>query len=261
MTISIINDELDQLITDAIKGDTEALDSLRFGEWFENLKNEIATRKAFRFGVDREEIRDAIFDTLSTNIRDINNPNNCPLAKCLCAWCARVATSFCLNKLRHLKVENKFAERLAARETISGIRRSTEGGAIPLRSRDAHSPDEILIEKEEAESRERIIADVCFEAKKHLDNASPTDTRIVILWGAGRMTLEQISEATRIPLSTVQRHLIAWQKPIIQEDLLQQTIIDNSKRQIKIVNLIRIAVSELYSGRTIFLRRRHKKSR
>lgn len=124
-----------------------------------------------------------------------------------------------------------------------------------MRNRDSNSPDEIAIENEEAESRERIIADVCFEVKKSIDNCSPTDLRIVILWGAGWLTLERISEVTGVPMSTVQRHLIAWQKPIIQAALLQQTIIDNSKRQGKFVKLIRVAINELYSGRSIFLRR------
>ena len=84
----------------------------------------------------------------------------------------------------------------------------------------ANSPGEILLEKEAVAFPEKVIADLYLEVKRELDNSSPTDIRVVTCWGDG-MNLKQISEVTGIPISTVQRHLKAWQKRILQKTVLK----------------------------------------
>jgi DNA-binding NarL/FixJ family response regulator len=78
-------------------------------------------------------------------------------------------------------------------------------------------------EKEAAALHEKVRADVYLGVKRELDNSSPTDIRVVTCWGSG-MSLKQISEVTGISISTVQRHLKAWQKRVLEKIDLHQIV-------------------------------------
>lgn len=212
--------DIDQIIADAIKGDKESLDRLRFGEWFTMVLNQISARMAFSSGLDAEEIRDAIFDAVSEKIQDVKNPN----AKSFRAWCKSIARTFCWCEHRHIRVEQNHRDDLAARESIQGSRKSAEGGSIPLRSTDESSPYELYVEKEIAEFCERVRESVHLAVETELANSLPIDIRVVFLWGAGNMTLTQTSEVIDISASTVQRHLVAWQKRILQKPIVHQVL-------------------------------------
>ena len=224
------NIDWNQIIDDAIKGNEESLNLVRFSEWFTIGLDEISTIAAYRYRLDAAEIRDAVFDKLSDKIQTIKNPKKSPLTECLLAWCRKTAKRICLNKIRHNRVKKNHVDRLMANENGNGTRVSTEG-RTPLPSPKANSPEQIHLEKEATALRENVRADVYLEVKKALANSSPTDLRIVICWALGNMTLKHISEATGIPISTVQRHLVAWQKQILTKTILQQFVSKHPKHR------------------------------
>lgn len=225
------NIDWNQIIDDAIKGDEESLNLVRFSEWFTIGLDEISTIAAYRYRLDAAEIRDAVFDKLSDKIQTINNPRKSPLTECLLAWSRKTAKRICLNKIRHNRVKKNHVDRLMANENSNGTRVSTEGIPKPLPSPKANSPEQIHLEKEAAALREKVRTDVYLKVKRSLAKSSPTDLRIVICWALGKMTLKQISEATGIPISTVQRHLVAWQKQILTKTILQQFVSKNPKHR------------------------------
>lgn len=111
--------------------------------------------------------------------------------------------------------EKNYQDRFVTSERIKGTRKLTEGFFISLLAPDANSP-EILSEKEAASFREQVRADVYLGVNRELDSSSPTDIRVVTCWRAG-MDLKQISAVTGMPVSTIQRHLIAWQKRVLKK--------------------------------------------
>ena len=225
------NIDWNQIIDDAIKGNEESLDLVRFSEWFTISLYEISAIAAYKYGLDAAEIRDAVFDKLSDKIQTIKNPKKSPLTECLLAWCRKTAKRICLNKIRHNGVKKNYRDRRVADENCNGTQVSTEGNHTHLPSPDANSPEKILLEKEAAALREKVRADVYLEVEKALANSSPTDLRIVICWALGKMTLKQISEVTGIPIATVQRHLVAWQKRVIRKTILQQIVSKDPKHR------------------------------
>ena len=233
-TSNFTNINLDQIIADAIKGDKEALDSVRFSESFTTQLHKISAVMAFKYRLDAEEIRDTVFDTLSSQIQTIKNP------KCLFAWCWTVAERVCLNMIRHRHVVEDHAEREAAAEKAKGARISKEGVPIPLPSSDINSQHNILLEKEFREN-------VYLEVKRALASTSPMDLRIVICWGAGLMNLSQISQATAIPLSTVATHLSNWQREILKGTLLQEIVNENPKHRAGAYEMIQNAIKKEFN--------------
>jgi DNA-binding transcriptional ArsR family regulator len=119
--------------------------------------------------------------------------------------------------------EKDYQDRLEASESTTGTRERTEGFSISLQAPDANLPGEILREKEAAALCEKVRADVYLEVKRELDNSSQTDIRVVTCWGNG-MSLKQISEATGMPISTVNRHLKAWQKRVLKRIAVQHIV-------------------------------------
>lgn len=252
MATSNINDlsnisdiDLDQLIAASISRTNESLDLLIVCPWFTTHLNEIAASMAYQYRLDAIEIRDAVFDKLLDKIQTIKNPRNSPLTECLLAWCRKTARRVCLNRIRHNRVKKNYLECLAASEKIRGTRVSTEGVSRPLKPPDANSPEEIVLEKELAMLREKLRTDVYLEVKRELDNSSPTDIRVVKCWGSRMMNLKQISEETGIPISTVQRHLIAWQKRVLEKTVLHQIINKDPEHRAGAFEMIRNAVKKL----------------
>jgi len=239
--------DLDQLIANAVKEakeekeDKKALDLLRFGLWFTTFLKGLSARVAYEFDLNLAiEIRDAVFDKVSTSIQNLRMPNQPGFM----AWCETIAKSFCLNYLRHFGVEKNHSERVAASERMKGTRISAEGNSIPLPFTDGNSPEEHLLEKEAAALREEKKSDLYLEVQKQLLNSSPTDIYIVFYWGVG-MKLKQIAEKTGIPIATVQRRLTAWQKRVLITTDLQPIIDKNPEHRKGAFELIRNAVTEL----------------
>lgn len=216
---------VDQVLADAIKGEKESLDRLRFSKWFTKFLKETSARWAYRSGLDAEEIRDFIFDKISASIQDVENPN----ARSFQAWCKTIARSFCSSEHRHIQVEQNHRDDVAAREGVQGWRKSVEGGAKPLRSTDENSPYESCLESEIAEFCERIRARLQSAVRTELANSSPTDIRVVFLWGAGDMNLAQTAAVMGIATATVQRHLVAWQKRILQQPIVHQVLSESAE--------------------------------
>jgi hypothetical protein len=237
------NIELERIIAGAIKGDKASLDLLRFSPWFTKFLDKTSTWMAHDYGLDREEIRDAVFDKVSEKIHDITNPNNSPLTGCFCRWCKMIARTCCLNKLRHNEVEDDYLHDLKALETTHGSRISKEGASEPLQYSSTDSPEEIAFENEIARLCRNLKTVLYLAVKRELAISSPTDIRVVILWG-GRMKLKQISEATDISISSVQRHLTEWQKGILEKTILHQIIDKEPARRAGAYELIRNADNE-----------------
>lgn len=120
------------------------------------------------------------------------------------------------NSWTRPSVSENYLDRSVVSESTKGARTPTKEFSISPQTPAANSPAEILFEKETAALREKVKADVYLEVKRELDNSSPTDIRVVTCWGAG-MNLKQISTVTGIPISTVQRHLVAWQKRVLKK--------------------------------------------
>ncbi|HEY4423849.1 MAG TPA: hypothetical protein VGN10_06565 [Pyrinomonadaceae bacterium] len=211
--------EINQLIIDSINGNKESLHAFEFSPWFTENLWEISERTAYKYKLDASDIRDAVFDKLSENIKTIENKNNSPLTDCILSWCHQCAKYWCLNQIRHNRVEGNYRVRSVAAESINGSVKSAEGAPLPIRSSDPNSPAETLLEKEAAALREQLSAAIYSVVKQELDNSCPIDLRIVILSGAGKMTLKQISDVTHLSVSTVQRHLVAWQKGVLKKNL------------------------------------------
>jgi len=139
--------------------------------------------------------------------------------------------------------EKNDQDRLVASESTDGTRKLTEGFSISLQAPDANLPGETLFEKEDAALREKVRADVYLEVKRELDNSSPTDIRVVTCWGAG-MSLNQISEVTGLPISTVQRHLTAWQRRVLKKTVLHQIVNTEPEHRVDAYEMIQNAVKK-----------------
>jgi hypothetical protein len=174
---------------------------------------------ASRYKLDTSEIRDAIFDRFSKNVTKIKNKKNNPLTLVVLALINKTARRWCLNQIRHNCVEGNYRVRSVAAESINGSVKSAGGAPLPIRSFDPNSPAETLLEKEAAVLREQLSAAIYSVVKEELNDSCPIDLRIVILSGAGKMTLKQISDVTHLSVSTVQRHLTAWQKGVLKKNL------------------------------------------
>src|ERR1044072_2194512 len=139
--------------------------------------------------------------------------------------------------------EKDYMDRLVG-SASSGPRELRKRLSKSLQASDANSRDEILFEDEAAALRERFRAYVYLEVKRELNNSSPTDIRVVICWGDG-MSLKQISEATGISISTVQRHLKSWQKVVLKKIGLHQIVNKNPEYRVVAYDLIQDAVKKL----------------
>jgi hypothetical protein len=132
--------------------------------------------------------------------------------------------------------EKNYADRFAASESTKETRKLTKGFAISL-------PDNVPFETEAATLLEKRLAGFYLELKRELDNSSPTDIGVVTCWAAG-MKLKQISEVTGIPISTVQRHLKAWQQRVIEKTGLQQVVNKDPELLVGAFEMIQNAVKK-----------------
>ncbi|HET6976679.1 MAG TPA: hypothetical protein VFI24_10180 [Pyrinomonadaceae bacterium] len=243
-TSNFIDIEKEKIIADAIIGDQSSVDRLRFSPWFTEFVDRVSIRDSNRYSLDREEVRDAIFDRVSEKIHDITNPKNNPLTGCFCRWCLTIARSCCLNMIRRNDLNNAYLDDLKALEKTHGSRISTDGFSTPLQFSSTDSPEEIAIESELGKLCENLRVAIYLTVRRELTASSPIDIRVVILWGAGNMNLKQISDMTGASISTVQRHLTNWQKGILRQTILQQFVDQEPGRRAGAYEMFRNAIKE-----------------
>nr|AUN36045.1 hypothetical protein [uncultured bacterium] len=193
-----INIDIESVSAKAIGGDKASQDQLMASLWLAGAVEEIATRLARQFNEDRNEIRDRIYDKLRKKITTIKNPQNGPLSNCIRAWCNSTGTRFCLNKHRHHKVEDRYADRVIHEN-------------MPTES----SPEDILLQKEEDSLWANRRDDLHTQVYVAITKLPPEEINVILLWAEGS-TLKDIEQKTGVPLSTVQRHLKKSQKHIVE---------------------------------------------
>jgi len=243
VTNSKISDlELDQLIEKAVKGDKVALGLLLFHPWLTERLDKISARKAYKFRLDREEIRDAVFDTVSRKIQDIKNPKNRPLTKCLNAWCGSIAESVSLNMLRHAGTERKYIKR-EVRESTNGGRKTAEGISQPLQFKSPKTPEENYVEKEMTELCAELWPLLLSRVQQELKSLSPEDTRLLKNWSG--KTLRELKEETGIPIATLNRHLKDLQKDLLKKLRIYEVVKKDPKHWKTFAGLMRNSIKTM----------------
>jgi DNA-directed RNA polymerase specialized sigma24 family protein len=225
--ISDIQSDIETIIANAIDGNQTSLDQLMASSWLAGVLEEITSRRARQFKLDRNEIRDRICDKLRKKITTIKNPRQGPLTKCIRGWCNSTGRRFCLNGGRHRKVEARYAKRVI-RENIHGTRKSPTGTIIPLQSLVTNSPEDNMLRKEADLLWANRAADLHKQVYNAIVKLPPEDINIALLWAEG-LTLERIKQQTGIPLSTVQRHLKKFQREIIESIGIKKFIAENAE--------------------------------
>jgi len=211
---------LHQLINEARQGNENSLGRLMDSIQVKNLLDLVSTQVAHQFRVDSTLIREELFDKLCSKIKTLKKPK----FKTLTSWAFTTARHFCLNQYRHGLVVNKHSEQVVHSET-NGKRKSCGGDFKPLPSSLNNSPEDIMLEQE----RCAVLDDLALQVIEIINSFEANDRSIVIHWGAGKL-LREISEATGVPLSTVQKHLKKLQKEIIRKSGLQRLLDRNSNQ-------------------------------
>jgi len=181
--------------------------------WRESSRK-ITNRHTRKFTVDHNEIRDAVCDKLRKNIGTIKNPNQLAPTKCIASWIKKTSRHVCLNKARHRKVENKYADRII-HENSHGKRKSSKGIIIDLQRPATNSPEEILLKEEANSLWASRMADPHLEVYNVILSFPPVDIEIAFLWAEGK-TLKEIEQASGVCLSTAHRHLKHFQRKILE---------------------------------------------
>jgi len=188
----------EELIPEAVNGNQKALRLLLVSAWLIGLLDDVSSWASRRFHVDAEDVWDFVFERVRRKIRTIKNPRNIPWPDYLTAWCYKVARRRGLNLLRHQGVKERHWDRVTHANT-----QSIRGG-----KRIAPLCSNAVSQEEEVEQHERDILEpkIHKAVRKIIDALKPEDATIISLWSK-RQTLKKISEATGIPLATVDKRL------------------------------------------------------
>lgn len=211
---SDINIDIEEICAKAIAGDEASLDQLMASVWLAKTLDEITARQGRQFEIDRNEIRDRIYDKLRKKITTIENPKKRSLTKCIRAWCNKVGRRFCLNRRRHREVEDRYVDRVT-HENSRGVLKSTKGTVIALQSPSTNSPEIIRLQKEEDLLWANRRADLHSQVYDAVAKLPSEDLNIILLW-AKQSTLKEIHQKTGIPIATVQRRLKKSQREILE---------------------------------------------
>lgn len=209
---------VDPIITDAINRKEDSVLRLLGHPWMMSMLDETSDRLAREFKFDQNEVRDAISEKVRKKIHTIENRNQQDLRKVLAAWCQTAGRRWCINKAKRNEVHERYCERVIS-ENTRGKRRSVDGNAKPLQFPTTGSPEDILVDKENA----AFLKGLPLEVIKIIATLPPDDRRIFALWSSGK-TIVEIHEATGIKLSTVGKHLAKSQTLIIKRIGLQRII-------------------------------------
>jgi len=159
-----------------------------------------------KFGISQEDIKTCIEDKLRDQIYTVSNP------KALAGWIYKVGENYCLNFLKHSRVVKRHEE-FVGHTAIVGKRNS-----IPIAISGSSTPEEDLIEKEEAPVWEQRILDTRARVRRILTE----DVIIASRWGKGQKPQDIAVEINESP-ATVYRKLAMMQKAVIEEIGLIET--------------------------------------
>lgn len=203
MNDSALERKLNRWMPKIMDGNRRALNSLMRDEWMLGLLYRIAewAERRKKISVDEQlgtDIQEILTARIRAKLHTIKNPDNAPWSKCIPNWCYVVAGNRC--------------EDVRKRNARFVVDRDSE--TSPLVS-STPSPEEEMEHKEQVPLRKRLKSKIPAAASKARATAAADEQRILSLWIEGD-TLDQISEKTAIPLSTVQRKLKKIQKGIVK---------------------------------------------
>lgn len=177
---------LEHLIEKAAGGDKEALDPLINHYKVIQLLNEISAWAEWKYRQDREDFRQIMVVMICINIHTIVNPRR------LKPWCYSTARHYCLNEIRHRKVESSGLDKIKDQYMVQASSLLT--------------PEQILLKKERESLRKDALRRVTARYPEWLVSA----------WSPEKETKDIIRETGK-PASTVYRLLREMQQEIIRE--------------------------------------------
>lgn len=208
----IDGDALDEVIRKSVEGDENALSILLYCEWLWNVLTRISNNAARQFRVDADDLLDYVFDQLRRKIQSIKNPNGSKWRDCLAGFCRTTAHYRCINLMRPRRQDEAYRDSVVGERT--GWRR--HGQRIDEPCSTEKSPEEEVEQHEQDSIREGATPRISETVWRVFNSLKPEDATLILLWVDGK-TLKQISDETRIPLSSVARRLAELQKVFFKE--------------------------------------------
>lgn len=197
------------LIIEAIEASKSAFDAangLLLNAWTQAVIKRVTTALANQFQTSPEHIKDCLEDKLRDEIHTVSNP------KALAGWLYKIGENHCRNLHKHSKVVKRHEE-FVGHTAIVGKRNS-----IPIAISGSSTPEEDLIEKEEAPIWEQRILDTRARVRRILTE----DVVIASRWGRGQKPQDIAIEINK-SAATVYRKLAMMQKAVIEEIGLIET--------------------------------------
>jgi len=184
----------------------DAANRLLLHAWTQDVLKRVTTALANQFATSPEHIKDWLEDKLRDEIHTVSNP------KALAGWLYKVGENYCKNFHKHSKVVKRHEE-FVGHTAIIGRRNS-----IPIAISGSSTPEEELIQKEEAPIWEQRIMDTRARVRRILTE----DVVIASLWGKGQKPQDIAIEINK-SAATVYRKLAMMQKAVIEEIGLIET--------------------------------------
>jgi hypothetical protein len=184
----------------------DAANRLLLHAWTQDVLKRVSTALAQQFGTSPEHIKDWLEDKLRDEIHTVSNP------KALAGWLYKVGENYCKSFHKHSKVVKRHEE-FVGHTAIVGKRNS-----IPIAISGSSTPEEDLIEKEEAPIWEQRILDTRARVRRILTE----DVVIASRWGKGQKPQDIAIEINK-SAATVYRKLAMMQKAVIEEIGLIET--------------------------------------
>jgi DNA-directed RNA polymerase specialized sigma24 family protein len=199
----------EMMITETIETSRSAFDAanrLLQDARTQSLVKRVSTALAHQFGTSPEHIKDCLEDKLRDEIHTVSNP------KALPGWLYKIGENHCRNVHKHSKVVKRHEE-FVGHTSIVGKRNS-----VPIAISGSSTPEEELIEKEEAPIWEQRMLDTRARVRRVLTE----DVIIASHWGRG-LKPQDIALEINKSTATVYRKLAILQKAVIEEIGLIET--------------------------------------
>lgn len=197
------------IIIEAIETSKSAFDAanrLLLHSWVQAVLKRVSTALANQFGTSQDHIKDWLEDKLRDEVHTVSNP------KALAGWLYKVGENYCKNFYKHSKVVKRHEE-FVSHTVIAGKRNS-----IPIAISGSSTPEEELIEKEEAPLWETRKLDTRARVRRVLTE----EIIIASRWGKGQKPRDIAVEINK-SAATVYRKLAMMQKAVIEEIGLSET--------------------------------------